>query len=121
MQAGYFPQPLASAWHLRIDRPSEFPQFHAPFITPMPKLLTFLLVLGLAFLLENAAAREWEKLQNCRLAPDQYKDGDSFHVLHDGKSHIFRLYFVDCPETDTSFPNASPIRWRTSDWPTKKL
>ncbi len=32
-------------------------------------------------------------------------DGDSFHVLHQGKNHIFRLYFVDCPETDTSFPD----------------
>jgi endonuclease YncB( thermonuclease family) len=31
-------------------------------------------------------------------------DGDSFHVLHEGKNHIFRLYFVDCPETDTTFP-----------------
>ena len=70
----------------------------------MPKLLTLLLVLGLPFLLENAAAGEWVKLGNCRLAPDQYMDGDSFHVLHEGKNHIFRLYFVDCPETDTSFP-----------------
>ncbi|MFM8983300.1 MAG: thermonuclease family protein [Spartobacteria bacterium] len=47
---------------------------------------------------------DWEKLENCRLAPDQYMDGDSFHVLHDGKNHIFRLYFVDCAETDASFP-----------------
>jgi endonuclease YncB( thermonuclease family) len=47
---------------------------------------------------------DWEKLENCRLAPDQYMDGDSFHVLHEGKNHIFRLYFVDCAETDASFP-----------------
>jgi endonuclease YncB( thermonuclease family) len=46
----------------------------------------------------------WEKLENCRLAPSEYMDGDSFHVLHNGKNHIFRLYFVDCAETDASFP-----------------
>lgn len=70
----------------------------------MPKFLTLLAALSLSLLLENAAAQDWEKLQNCRLAPDQYMDGDSFHVLHDGKNHIFRLYFVDCAETDASFP-----------------
>jgi endonuclease YncB( thermonuclease family) len=31
-------------------------------------------------------------------------DGDSFHVVHNGKNHIFRLYFVDCAETDAAFP-----------------
>lgn len=48
---------------------------------------------------------DWEKLDNCRLASDQYMDGDSFHVIHQGKNHIFRLYFVDCAETDASFPD----------------
>ena len=70
----------------------------------MPKFLTLLAAVSVSLLLENAAAQDWEKLQNCRLAPDQYMDGDSFHVLHDGKNHIFRLYFVDCAETDASFP-----------------
>jgi endonuclease YncB( thermonuclease family) len=46
----------------------------------------------------------WTKLENCRLAPSEYMDGDSFYVLHEGKTHIFRLYFVDCPETDAEFP-----------------
>lgn len=27
-------------------------------------------------------------------------DGDSFHVLHGDKEYVFRLYFVDAPETD---------------------
>ena len=70
----------------------------------MPKFLTLLAAVSVSLLLENATAQDWEKLQNCRLAPDQYMDGDSFHVLHDGKNHIFRLYFVDCAETDASFP-----------------
>lgn len=70
----------------------------------MPKSLALLLGGCLLLALEHASARGWEKLENCRLAPDQYVDGDSFHVLHQGKNHIFRLYFVDCPETDISFP-----------------
>lgn len=63
---------------------------------------------ALAISLASATAQPvppgWEKLENCRLAPDAYMDGDSFHVLHNGKNHIFRLYFVDCAETDASFP-----------------
>jgi endonuclease YncB( thermonuclease family) len=31
-------------------------------------------------------------------------DGDSFHVRAQGKEYVFRLYFVDTPETDLSFP-----------------
>jgi len=27
-------------------------------------------------------------------------DGDSFHVMHQGREYIFRLYFVDSPESD---------------------
>ena len=30
-------------------------------------------------------------------------DADSFHVRANGKEYIFRLYFVDAPETDMSF------------------
>ena len=60
-------------------------------------------VVCLLLLFGNALAGDWQKLENCRLAPDQYMDGDSFHVLHNGENFIFRLYFVDCPETDNSF------------------
>ena len=68
---------------------------------PMLKLLPLFAAASLPFLQVLA---DWEKLENCRLAPDQYMDGDSFHVLHEGKNHIFRLYFVDCAESDASFP-----------------
>ena len=46
-----------------------------------------------------AAAAKWEKLEDCVLA-DGYMDGDSFHVRHNNKDDIIRLYFVDTPETD---------------------
>jgi endonuclease YncB( thermonuclease family) len=50
-----------------------------------------------------AAAKPWEKLEGCELIPNQWNDGDSFHVRWNGTECIFRLYFVDAPETDGSF------------------
>jgi endonuclease YncB( thermonuclease family) len=35
----------------------------------------------------------------------EYADGDSFHVRQGGRDYIFRLYFVDAPETDSRFPD----------------
>lgn len=46
----------------------------------------------------------WSILENCRLLKRSGNDGDSFHVRHDGKEYIFRLYFVDAAETSLSFP-----------------
>lgn len=47
-----------------------------------------------------ATALQWMKLENCTFVANYYNDADSFHVLHDGKEYIFRLYFVDAPETE---------------------
>ncbi len=42
----------------------------------------------------------YEVHRNCTLAADNGNDGDSFRVLlPDGRSEIFRLYFVDTPES----------------------
>lgn len=46
----------------------------------------------------------WTVLENCRLLRRGGNDGDSFHVLHEGKEYIFRLYYVDAPETNESYP-----------------
>ncbi len=35
--------------------------------------------------------------------PNASNDGDSFHVRATGKEFLFRLYFVDAPETDDAF------------------
>jgi competence protein ComEA len=45
----------------------------------------------------------WVSLQNCRYLLKRANDGDSFHVSVNGKEYIFRLYFVDTPETNTEF------------------
>jgi endonuclease YncB( thermonuclease family)/predicted flap endonuclease-1-like 5' DNA nuclease len=46
----------------------------------------------------------WRTYQNCQLLRNEANDGDSFHVRAAGREYIFRLYFVDTPETDASFP-----------------
>jgi endonuclease YncB( thermonuclease family) len=45
------------------------------------------------------ASAEWVKLEKVSLRSDPSNDGDSFHAACNGKSYYFRLYFVDCPET----------------------
>ena len=59
-----------------------------------------LVMAALAAACPAASAAKWQKLTGCRLVSDQYMDGDSFHVRHGNKEYIFRLYFVDAPETD---------------------
>ncbi len=49
--------------------------------------------------LTQTYAAEWKQLDGCRLVPNESNDGDSFHVKHGGEEYIFRLYFVDCPES----------------------
>ncbi|MBE2180303.1 MAG: thermonuclease family protein [Chthoniobacterales bacterium] len=51
------------------------------------------------------AGSRWKELTDCRLIPQDYNDGDSFHVDCQGKEYIFRLYFVDAPESDDSIPS----------------
>jgi DNA uptake protein ComE-like DNA-binding protein len=56
----------------------------------------------------DVAAREhskdWIVLKDCRLIANPANDGDSFHVSAGEKEYLFRLYFVDAPETDALAP-----------------
>ena len=60
----------------------------------------------LALLLSAIPGRtaDWTTYENCRLVAGRYADGDSFHVATPAGEKIFRLYYVDTPETDTNFP-----------------
>ncbi len=40
-------------------------------------------------------------LKDCQYVANDANDGDSFHVRSGRKKYIFRLYFVDSPETDS--------------------
>ena len=46
----------------------------------------------------------WRVYKECRLAENPANDGDSFHVLTAKHEYLFRLYFVDCPESDRLVP-----------------
>ncbi len=67
----------------------------------LPALVSLLLILCPT---GAAASGEWVTLKDCTLVNSGYIDGDSFHARCGGKNYHFRLYFVDCPETDTRFP-----------------
>ncbi len=57
-----------------------------------------------AFYLANLQAREpWVTLTDCHYVANDSNDGDSFHVRAGNKKYLFRLYFVDAPETDVEF------------------
>ena len=49
-------------------------------------------------------SKGWIVLKDCRLIANPANDGDSFHVSAGPKEYLFRLYFVDAPETDEMTP-----------------
>ncbi|MDC1406346.1 hypothetical protein N8314_02230, partial [Akkermansiaceae bacterium] len=74
----------------------------------LPARLSLCLV---AFLLASifspavlASEKEWLVYDRCQLMDEEYRDGDSFAVKPlTGYTYLFRLYGVDCPETDDRF------------------
>jgi competence ComEA-like helix-hairpin-helix protein len=86
------------------------PQPHAAWLAPRAIRATmFLLALLGCFptwaQVQRDASGEskWETFSGCRLVTNQVVDGDSFHVMHNGREYYFRLYAVDAPETDLEF------------------
>ncbi len=74
-------------------------------VNPMSRFLSAsLLLLGLICLPLGQLRAEWVDLQGCRIAENASNDGDSFHVKHKGREYVFRLYFVDAPETSLLIP-----------------
>lgn len=62
-------------------------------------------VIGIAVSLPaREGSKEWIVLKDCRLIANPANDGDSFHVSAGQKEYLFRLYFVDAPETDEMTP-----------------
>jgi competence ComEA-like helix-hairpin-helix protein len=51
---------------------------------------------------QEGSESKWEILHDCRLVTNQVVDGDSFHVRSKEREYIFRLYFVDSPESDAT-------------------
>jgi DNA uptake protein ComE-like DNA-binding protein len=55
-------------------------------------------------LVARGGSKDWIVLKDCRLIANPANDGDSFHVSAGDKEYLFRLYFVDAPETDEMTP-----------------
>ncbi len=65
---------------------------------------SFLAVVVLAGVVA-AADEKWETYE-CELVTEKYFDGDSFYAkTKEGETLVFRLYGVDCPETDDRYPD----------------
>ncbi|MDD2239243.1 MAG: thermonuclease family protein [Kiritimatiellae bacterium] len=65
-----------------------------------------LLVLACSAPHHALAAKKWREYTGCRLIPHSGNDGDSFHVKPSNRKsrYLFRLYFVDTPESEKSLP-----------------
>ncbi|MFH0879780.1 MAG: thermonuclease family protein [Lentisphaerota bacterium] len=48
--------------------------------------------------------KQWRTYENCTLIANESNDGDSFHVRYNKRHYLFRLYFVDTPESEDSLP-----------------
>ena len=76
--------------------------------TTRSSLLLLALAAGLVSTPGTArAAKKWREYTDCRLIPNAANDGDSFHVKAGNiksKTYLFRLYFVDTPESEKSLP-----------------
>ncbi len=68
------------------------------------------------FLASAQAADEWQTLRSCTLIPNASNDGDSFHVEANGQEHIYRLYFVDCPESEAGGLVTERIKQQASEF-----
>lgn len=56
---------------------------------------------------DACAAKKWREYTDCHVIPSASNDGDSFHVKPANiktKTYLFRLYFVDTPESEKSLP-----------------
>ena len=57
--------------------------------------------------LDARAAKKWREYTGCNVIPNASNDGDSFHVKPPNikpRRYLFRLYFVDTPESEKSLP-----------------
>lgn len=72
----------------------------------LARLIALLILLaGLAFPRPAEAAKKWRIKEGCTLIENEANDGDSFHVRVNKRHYIFRLLWVDTPESDNRFPD----------------
>jgi endonuclease YncB( thermonuclease family)/predicted flap endonuclease-1-like 5' DNA nuclease len=72
-------------------------------IKPVVQLYLIALLLMQGAAIPVFAHSPWVTLQGGHYLAKRPNDGDSFHVSVAGHEYIFRLYFIDAPETSTEF------------------
>lgn len=68
----------------------------------MRRLIVDLAITTAVLAAASVKAAQWQVFDDCHYVTNAANDGDSFHVTCKDKPYLFRLYFVDTPETDTS-------------------
>jgi endonuclease YncB( thermonuclease family) len=61
--------------------------------------------LSLFLIISPLARPAWRTLDGVSFVENTSNDGDSFHAKRNSREYIFRLYFVDTPETDDRYPD----------------
>ena len=51
----------------------------------------------------SATADGWNRLENSRFISNSINDGDSFMIKHEATTYVFRLYWIDTPETGKEY------------------
>ena len=70
-------------------------------------VLAILLAVGFNYLagqVQRVASKEggFDVLHGVKFIQHGGNDGDSFHIAYEGEEFVFRLYYVDCPETSSA-------------------
>lgn len=86
----------------------------------LPGVFALVAFLSVARAEPGQFSEKWQTLTGCTLIDNEWNDGDSFHVRHDGREYIFRLYFVDAPETHDVSPGKSRTTEQAAYWKIKK-
>ncbi len=62
----------------------------------------------------TAEAARWYVKHGVEWVDSSANDGDSFHSRHKGRRYLWRLYYVDTPETEDNYPDR--IREQAAYW-----
>lgn len=65
--------------------------------------------------------RGWTVYRNVKLDIDRHLDGDSFTTITAEGPMVFRLYYVDAPETDTSYKSRNSEQGRAFGVSSRKI
>jgi len=69
----------------------------------MRACLSLALLSSLFVKLHAEGDADWKTLADCRLVSSPLNDGDSFLVQYQDEKHLFRIYWVDAPETSDRY------------------